>query len=98
LANQSVTDDWISELIGGLSPLDRPLDLTLFSSVTDQGKKDGTLSLRELAALVHSPERSSKSELPLIKLARFGDDRNGGMALRNDANVLCFIPRHCRLL
>lgn len=79
----------IDELIGW-GPLDRPLQVTLFSGTTDVGKRDKSCSLRQLSTLVHADERARKSELPMIKLGRFGENRGNGKALRNDANLRSF--------
>jgi hypothetical protein len=80
----------IARLIGGYSPLDVPLELTLFDGIKDTGKRDDSYSLRELSKLVHAREMPSKSELPMMKLGRFGESRGGGRALRNDANLQSF--------
>jgi hypothetical protein len=96
LRNQKVTSesptkaDSFDSLLGANSSavLDAPITITLFSGISDTGRNETESTLRQLADLAHKPERKTKAELPLLKLASFGDSRGNGAALRNDSNVL----------
>ena len=71
-----------------MSALDRPLAVTFFPdrSGTVATRHDMTLrALRDLVLNTHAP---TKSALPLLKLATFGDQRTEKNSLRNKANVL----------
>lgn len=62
------------EILGAdASPLDRPLNITLFDNASARRQKRRSLSLRELASELARPEASAKAGLPLLKLATFGD-------------------------
>ncbi len=77
------------DILGGdISPLDRPLTLTTFPDELARTKTEQTTSLREFAERVHHPTARSKAQLPLLKLARFGDVPTTKGTLRNNANVL----------
>lgn len=71
------------------STLDHPIVISLFDHVTkDTGCNPIITSLRKLAKLVSTPTKAvTKDQLPLLKCAEFGEDRNGGSLLRNNANV-----------
>ena len=61
---------------------------TLFNGVKDTNKKDRDGSWGELVSDVRSAGAAdSKTDLPMIKLAEFGDDRAGGQSLRNTDNI-----------
>ena len=77
------------DILGGNdSVLDRPLTLTTFPNELARSKAEQTTSLREFAARLHRPIASTKAQLPLLKLARFGDVPTTKGTLRNNANVL----------
>jgi hypothetical protein len=81
--------DAFEALLGGpLSILDRPLTVTFFDNVKDNGLKQSKLTLPQLVGQAHETERAAKADIPMWKLARFCDNRNGGKALRNDSNLL----------
>lgn len=70
------------------SALDRPLMLTTFPDALARTKSEQSASLREFTQRVHGPKARSKAQLPLLKLARFGDVPTTKGTLRNNANVL----------
>lgn len=78
----------IEELLGSIGPLDRPLTITNFSSVGARRLTTRTASLRELAAIIQTQTAPAKNELPLLKLASFGEIRTPRRSLRHDANLL----------
>jgi hypothetical protein len=76
------------DLLGGDSPLDRSLVLTVFADELARTKVERTTSLRDLAKRVHQDSASSKIRLPWLKLARFGNISTTKGSLRHNANVL----------
>ncbi|MFT8246961.1 phage/plasmid primase, P4 family [Roseomonas sp. BN140053] len=68
--------------------LERPVAITVFSSYAANSKREGRLSLEELAEQVRSVSAARKDQLPWLKLARFGDTRTERGSLRHDANLL----------
>lgn len=85
----SVIGDPFEDFFDDSSALDIPLDVSLFQHVSkDVGCKAITANLRNLAEMVSKPNAAAaKDGLPLLKLAKFGKDRGGGVLLRNDGNV-----------
>lgn len=59
-----------------------------FDSPAAPTKREESLSLADLRALILRTEAPSKSALPWLKLARFGDQRSRKGSLRNNANVV----------
>ena len=77
------------DILGGDgSVLDRQLTLTTFPDELARTKAEQTTSLREFAERVHRPTARTKAQLPLLKLARFGEVPTTKRTLRNNANVL----------
>ncbi|MBB3998865.1 phage/plasmid primase, P4 family [Aureimonas pseudogalii] len=78
---------------GGPSPLDRPLNVTFFPKQSAQQKRERLLSLRDLASIIMETNASgdtdeqAKTELPWLKLARFGNRKTDKGALRSNMNV-----------
>lgn len=70
------------------SVLDRPLTLTTFSDEFARTKSEDITSLREFAKRAHQPTARAKAQLPLLKLARFGNVPTTKGTLRNNDNVL----------
>lgn len=69
--------------------LDTPLAVTTFPDVAAHTLTAETLTLRQLAARAGNTHARVKADLPLVKLARFGDARTvRGGSLRHNANVL----------
>lgn len=68
--------------------LDRPLVFTRFPDQSAQSKKQYSKSLRELRVAIRKKSAASKSDLPWIKLATFGDDRSEKNCLRHNGNVM----------
>jgi len=62
--------------------------VTFFADRYAQTKREEVLDLDALAARIHAASAPEKSELPWLKLARFGDVRSEHNSLRHDANVL----------
>ncbi|SIQ11291.1 Primase C terminal 2 (PriCT-2) [Aromatoleum tolulyticum] len=66
-----------------------PLVVSLFPTITADPVECEVSDLAALAQMIsQSPPRQSKSELPLLKLARFGTQRTARGSLRHDANVI----------
>jgi hypothetical protein len=76
------------DILGGDSPLDRALVLTVFDDELARTKAERITSLRQFAEQVHCQSASSKSRLPWLKLARFGNVSTTKGSLRHNANVL----------
>jgi hypothetical protein len=70
-----------------MSALDIPLTVTRFPDTRAQTCTRFTATLRELAGQLSSIIAPTKTELPLFKLAAFGDHRTDKGCLRNDSNV-----------
>ena len=71
------------------SPLDQPIAITFFKTFAATEKREQQYSLRALAGRIKAVTASSKSQLPWLKLAKFGDTPTDKDSLRHDANVLC---------
>lgn len=71
-----------------LSPLDRPLSVTTFPNRFASRKVHIQRTFRELATLIKKTTAPTKAELPLLKLATFGDLATDKGSLRHDRNVL----------
>ena len=77
-----------------MSPLDRPLAVTIFPNFAASSKRDETTSLRDLEPRIMTTAGPAKGQLPWIKLARFGDLRKHSdvtpedrQSLRHNANM-----------
>lgn len=83
-------DSDVLELLGELpdSPLDRALDLSLFADPFARSIKRESLSLRTLSERIAATRANAKAGLPLIKFARFGDQKTKRGAYRHDANLI----------
>src|SRR5262249_34821230 len=62
--------------------------VTFFTDRTATTSREERLSLPELANVIQTTAAPTKEQLPWLKLARFGDHRSKGGALRNNDNVL----------
>ena len=69
------------------SPLDRPITITRFEGATAKRQQRITTDLRQFADLIGSTRAASKSALPWLKLASFGDVPTTKGALRHEANM-----------
>jgi hypothetical protein len=84
----------LADLLGDTTPprpgstLDLPLTYTLFRDVNARVAPRQKANLREIAAALDSYKAKAKVELPLIKLALFGDVPTPKGSLRNNANLL----------
>jgi hypothetical protein len=67
--------------------LDRPLAVSRFPNVRAGQVESSLLSLRDLAQLIGRTRGAAKSDLPLLKLATFGNDRTPKGSLRHDGNL-----------
>lgn len=87
LANPANEDE---DLLGPApaSPLDRPLTITRFLDAGSKRILPVDASLRRFADQIRTERADAKSELPWLKLARFGDVRTEKGALRHDANLV----------
>lgn len=83
MKHQRVTDESPTE-----SGLDRTLKITKFPNPQARRKSDLRVSLRDLAEKLPGRVAASKADLPLLKLASFGDAKTAKGSLRNNANVL----------
>ena len=73
-----------------MSPLDRPLSVTLFADLHGANLESSTVSLRKLASRIRTESAEAKSDLPLLKLGRFGTVATPRGSLRSNANMLAF--------
>lgn len=81
--------EWMARRNGGeQSPLDTPRAVTFFGDRYAATKTEETISIRALVERIRFTRAPNKSMLPWLKLARFGNNRNGKTSLRNDPNVL----------
>jgi hypothetical protein len=62
--------------------------VTFFEDKAAETKRERALTLGELAELAGRTEARKKNKLPLLKLARFGDEPSDNDSLRYDGNVL----------
>lgn len=67
---------------------DSTVVVTFFSDHAATTKREDRLSPEALAELIHTTTAASKEALPWLKLARFGENRSKGGALRNNDNVV----------
>ena len=65
-----------------------PFVLTFFSDLWATDKREERLTLEELAEQIRAEMAAEKTQLPLLKLARFGRVRSNKNCLRHDNNVL----------
>lgn len=70
------------------SGLDRRFTFTRFSDPHARTKREPRMSLRSFAERIPDRVADSKAELPLIKLARFGDEPTRKGSLRHNANMI----------
>jgi hypothetical protein len=66
----------------------RAVVVTFFTDHAATTKREERLSLEALVELIHTTAASDKASLPWLKLARFGENRSQGGALRNNDNVI----------
>lgn len=71
-----------------VAALDLPLTVTFFPSFGAAQKREERLSLRDLMPRILQATSKSKSKLPWLKLAKFGEIRTGKNSLRHNDNVL----------
>lgn len=62
--------------------------VTLFTDVRALARSERELDLPKLAELITATAAPAKHDLPLLKLATFGDVRTPNRSLRHDANLL----------
>jgi hypothetical protein len=62
--------------------------VTLFPDVAAATKREASTNLNDLAEIIRRQSGSAKSRLPLLKLARFGDQLSVKGCLRHDSNVV----------
>lgn len=70
------------------SPLDRPIGVTRFDDVAARSQQRDRVSLRDFAESIRRTRAAAKAELPLCKLATFGDVPTPRRSLRHDANLV----------
>lgn len=70
------------------SPLDRELSISRFPDRSGFKINCHSLTLRQVAKRIAKKIASSKEDLPLLKLATFGDNRTDKGCLRHNENVL----------
>jgi predicted P-loop ATPase len=75
-------------MVGGESPLYRPITVTQFHSASATDKFEFQIPLLGLAELIAETSNQTKANLPWLKLARFGDVKTTDGCLRHDANLL----------
>lgn len=62
--------------------------VTFFKDVHAKKAREVVISLQELQQIILAARAPSKEKLPLLKLARFGDQRSAKDSLRHNANIL----------
>jgi hypothetical protein len=67
---------------------ERRFDITIFGNKFASTKHQGSSSISELIDLIEKTSAMGKDNLPLLKLALFGNKKTEDGALRSDANVL----------
>jgi hypothetical protein len=75
--------------------LDAKFTITLFTTVAARFKTEQQVSFNELIDLFGQTTATSKDQLPLIKLARFGALTSRKGCLRHDGNMLCITGIEC---
>lgn len=65
-----------------------PFPVTLFPDITGRTLQVKQLTVDAIAELIRSTHGATKADLPLLKLASFGDQKTREGSLRNDANAL----------
>lgn len=71
-----------------MSGLDLPLDVTLFRDFSAATAERKRLTLNELAEMAQTRLGAAKHNLPLVKLATFGELRSPKQSLRHRANMV----------
>lgn len=69
------------------SALDIPLAVSRFADVKAQHVNREIITLRKLGELICETHAGKKSDLPLLKLATFGENQTGSGSLRHDSNL-----------
>ncbi|RDW14108.1 AAA family ATPase [Paracoccus thiocyanatus] len=83
-------EDYHEDLLGGtpeVSALDKSLALTLFPNHHAKRKVGKCMSLRDLAGVVSGKTAPEKGNLPMLKLATFGDVQTPQGSYRHDGNM-----------
>jgi hypothetical protein len=70
-----------------LNGAEHHFNVTLWKNRKGTERNESQATLAELASLVRKVSAASKEDLPLLKLASFGDARTANESLRHDANV-----------
>src|SRR4029453_8122508 len=63
------------------------IGITFFADVAASALETKDITLWDLRARILTTVANAKADLPLLKLARFGDQRSKKNSLRHDANV-----------
>ena len=71
-----------------MSALSTKIVLTLFKDLAARSKKEFTWTLSELADEIEQIEVNEKKDLPLLKLATFGNDKTDKGSYRHNANMM----------
>lgn len=77
---------WTAEASGN-AEFQQPVAVTIFASASATRKAEEQTTLSALADRIRATQAPTKSQLPWLKLARFGDQRTDKHSLRHDANV-----------
>jgi Family of unknown function (DUF5906) len=78
----------VADLVGPLGPLDHSITITVFPDTSAKSKVQKQISLRDLAKFMPDISASTKDQLQLLKLSKFGDEATDKGCLRTDKNVL----------
>lgn len=70
------------------SALSTPIPVTIFKDLWAKSKKEHMWSLRRLLDYIESIEAPEKRDLPLLKLATFGNDKTDKGSYRHDGNMI----------
>ena len=74
-----------------MSPLDKPVHITIFPDLAATERESVFVSLRQFAELLRTERAASKSELRLFSMCSYGSKRTSKRSLRHDANIReCF--------
>ena len=88
IESRKVAGSSVETLAPAASPLDRALTVTFFADHFTRTKSQETASLRSLIDRLQTTRAATKSALPWVKLAAFGDKKTDKGSLRHDENVL----------
>jgi hypothetical protein len=84
---EAFLENYVKPKLTNESPLDKPILVTRFRGLHGKVSSAATTSLRQLAIDVTKPKARKKTDLPNIKLARFGNVASESGCLRTNDNM-----------